>query len=409
MKKVLFTMAMLVAASGAFAQQSVIKEAKKLMKGSFGAAETTLAPALTNPETKDLAETWDVAGNIQKDWFDNEYKKKVLGQPADEAQMYTSAMKAIQYFFKCDELAQKPDAKGKINNKFRNANTKAILELRNSLIEGGIQFFNNYNQSDSAEDGKKAVEFLGAYAESAFNPMLESANLQQTDQNLGLAAFYASAAAQRMEDWASIAKYAKYAANDAEYGQSAAELAAEALKRQDKMDEYFQALKEGVQKYPQDKYFFANAVSYYTNQDKYDDAIAYVNEALASDPNNSYKMYVKGVVLAQAKKYDDAIATFQQATTVDPENAEAWSMLGDVYRLQAQDFSENATMDMDSPQYAKDQQTLREFYAKAREPYEKARQLKPDERNLWLNGLYTVYYNLHLQSEFNEIEALMNN
>ena len=58
---------------------------------------------------------------------------------------------------------------------------------------------------------------------------------------------------------------------------------------------------------------------------------------------------------------------------------------------------------------AEDQQTLRDFYSKAREPYEKARQLKPDERQLWLNGLYTVYYNLHLQSEFNEIENLMNN
>ena len=239
--------------------------------------------------------------------------------------------------------------------------------------------------------------------------MLESANLLQTDQNLGLAAFYASAAAQRMEDWESIARYAKYAANDAEYGQSAAELAAEALKRQGNMDAYLQALKEGVQKFPQDKYFFANAVSYYTNQDKYDDAIAYVNDALASDPQNSYKLYVKGVVYAQAKKYEDAIATFKQAVGIDAENAEAWSMMGDVYRLQAQDFSENATMDMDDPQYAKDQQTLREFYANAREPYEKARQLKPDERNLWLNGLYTVYYNLRMQNEFNEIENLMNN
>jgi len=402
-------MAMLIAASGAFAQQSVIKEAKKLMKGSFGAAETTLAPALTNPETKDLAETWDVAGNIQKNWFDNEYKKKVLGQPANTDQMYASAAKAIEYFFKCDELAQKPDAKGKINNKFRNANTKAITELRGALVEGGIEYFNKYNQSDDQADAKKAIQYLGTYAESAYNPMLEAANLQATDQNLGLAAFYASAAAQRLEDWDAVAKYAKFGINDAEYGQSSAELAAEALKRQNKMDEYLQALKEGVQKFPQDKYFFANAVSYYTNQDKFDEAIAYVDDALTSDPSNSYKMYVKGVVYAQAKKYDEAIATFQQATGVDPENAEAWSMMGDVYRLKAQDFSEKATMDMDSPQYAKDQQTLRDFYAQAREPYEKARQLKPDERNLWLNGLYTVYYNLHLQNEFKEIEDLMNN
>jgi len=409
MKKVLFTMAMLIAASGAFAQQSVIKEAKKLMKGSFGAAETTLAPALTNPETKDLAETWDVAGNIQKNWLDNEYKKSVLGQPADEEQMYTSALKMVQYFFKCDELAQKPDAKGKINNKFRNANTKAILENRMHLLNGGITSFNKYNETDDAAIGKKAVEYLGFYAESAFNPMLEGANLQQTDENLGLAAYFASAAAQRLEDWASVAKYAKYAGNDAQYGQPSAELAAEALKRQNKMDEYMQALTEGLKKFPQDKYFFANAVSFYTNQDKYDEAIAFVDNALSSDPQNSYKLYVKGVVFDQAKKYDDAIKTFQQAVQVDPENAEAWSMMGDTYRLMAQDFSENATMDMDSPQYNEDQKKLREFYKNAQEPYEKARQLKPEERNLWLNGLYTVYYNLNMQDKFKEMEDIMNN
>ena len=38
---------------------------------------------------------------------------------------------------------------------------------------------------------------------------------------------------------------------------------------------------------------------------------------------------------------------------------------------------------------------------------EKARELKPDQQDLWLNGLYRVYYNLQMGPEFDEIEKLM--
>lgn len=402
-------MAVLFVAGASFAQQTAVKEAKKLMGGSFGAAQSTIAPALTNPETKDSPETWNIAGQIQKNWVNNLYQKSVLQQPYDTAQMYNSALAMTNYFFKCDELAQVPDAKGKINNKYRNANAKSILENRSHLLNGGINSYNQYNATDNPEHGKKAVEFFGTYVESAGHPMLEKENLMQTDENLGLAAFYACVAAERVGDWASVAKYATYAENDAEYGQPAAELAAEALKQSGDDAKYLQALKDGAKKFPENRYFLANAVTYYTQKDDYNSAIAYINDALSSDPNNSYKLYIKGVVYAQQKNYDEAIAALQQSANADNTNAEAYSMIGDVYRLKAQDFSEQATTDMNDPKYEQDQNTLKGFYSQAKEPYEKARQLKPEERQLWLNGLYTVYYNLGMQSEFSEIENLMNN
>ena len=38
---------------------------------------------------------------------------------------------------------------------------------------------------------------------------------------------------------------------------------------------------------------------------------------------------------------------------------------------------------------------------------EKARELKPDQKDLWLQGLYRVYYNLNMGPEFEEIEKMM--
>ena len=69
MKRVLFSMILLIIASFAFAQEKNVKEAKKIaneVKPDFSKAEQLINEALTNPETKDNPETWDVAGFIQK-------------------------------------------------------------------------------------------------------------------------------------------------------------------------------------------------------------------------------------------------------------------------------------------------------------------------------------------------------
>ena len=63
MKRVLFSMFLLLAASFTFAQEKNVKEAKSIANGvnpDFAKAEELINQALNNPETKDNAETWDV-------------------------------------------------------------------------------------------------------------------------------------------------------------------------------------------------------------------------------------------------------------------------------------------------------------------------------------------------------------
>ena len=50
---------------------------------------------------------------------------------------------------------------------------------------------------------------------------------------------------------------------------------------------------------------------------------------------------------------------------------------------------------------------LRNSTKEAKPFYEKARALKPDQQDLWLQGLYRVYYNLNMGPEFEEIDKLM--
>ena len=57
----------------------------------FAKAEELINGALTNPETKDQAETWNVAGFIQKRRSEKEMENAYLRKPYDTLQLYNSA------------------------------------------------------------------------------------------------------------------------------------------------------------------------------------------------------------------------------------------------------------------------------------------------------------------------------
>lgn len=403
MKRVLFSLVLLLAASFTFAQEKSVKEAKSIaneVKPDFAKAEALINEALTNPETKDKPETWDVAGLIQKKRSEKEMENAYLRKPYDTLQVYNSALNMCKYYFKCDELAQLPDEKGKIKNKFRKSNSASILAERGNLINGGIQFFNQ-------DKNKEAFEFFATYVDVASNPMFEKENLLKTDTVLPQIAYYASLAAAKMEDYPSVLKYAPYAQNDKEVGKYAMEFISTALKAEGDTVKWVNSLKEGIQKYPEHPFFFGHLIDYYSNNNKYDEAMQFANDMLAKAPNNTFYLYVKGYLYHNMKDYDKAIEFYTKTVEVDPNYAEAFSNLGLIYCLQAQDFSEKATTDVNDPKYKADQTTLKSFYEKAKPNYEKARQLKPDQKDLWLNGLYRVYYNLDMGPEFDEIEKLM--
>ena len=403
MKRVLFSMVLLLAAGFTFAQEKSVKEAKSIandVKPDFAQAEKLINEALNNAETKDNAETWDVAGFIQKRINEKEMENAYLRKPYDTLKVYNSALNMCKYYFKCDELAQIPNEKGKIKNKFRRSNSAAILAARPNLINGGIQFFN-------LDKNKEALDFFATYVDIAINPMFEKENLLQTDTVLPQIAYYASLAAAKMEDYPSVLKYAPYAKEDKEVGKYAMEFISTALKAQGDTVKWIASLKDGIQKYPEQSFFFGHLIDYYSNNNKFDEAMQFADDMLAKDPNNTFYLYVKGYLYHNMKDYEKAIEFYNKTIEVDPNYAEAYSNLGLIYCLQAQDFSEKATTDVNNPKYKEDQATLKVFYEKARPNYEKARELKPEQKDLWLNGLYRVYYNLQMGPEFDEIEKLM--
>ena len=75
--------------------------------------------------------------------------------------------------------------------------------------------------------------------------------------------------------------------------------------------------------------------------------------------------------------------------------------------MKAQDYADKATTDINDPKYAEAQAVVKKLYEEAKPFYEKARTLKPNKRDLWLQGLYRKYYNLNMRPVFEKIDKMM--
>ena len=237
--------------------------------------------------------------------------------------------------------------------------------------------------------------------------MLAEQNLAKTDTLLAQIAYYATLAADRVGDKDAIIKYAPAALDDKDGGKFAMQLMADAYKAKGDTVAWVKSLEEGILKFPGNDYFFANLVDYYTSSNQASKAMEFADRMLSTDANNKLYLYVKAYLYHNMKEYDKAIEFYKKAIAADPEYAEAYSNVGLVYLMKAQDYADKATTDINDPKYAEAQATVKKFYEEAKPFYEKARALKPDQKDLWLQGLYRVYYNLNMGPEFEEIDKMM--
>jgi tetratricopeptide (TPR) repeat protein len=314
----------------------------------------------------------------------------ILGQ-GDANQFYGLVDQLFDKVYECDKVAEQPDAKGKVKNKFRKANAELLNQNRPQLINGGVEAFNN-------NENAKALKYFGKYIDAAKHPMMEKFNYAATDTMIPLISYYACIAAAREENHDAVPKYADEAVKDKENGASALELKCASLKATNKNDEFLAALKEGLEKFPNDNYFVGNMIDYYTNNNQYAEALTYIDSQITKNPNNDYFYFVKGYLYQTQKNYEEADKAYAKSVSMNPNSAQAQSYAGLNLCQQAIALGEDPNVS---------EATLEDLYRRALPYYEKARELAPDDKTLWLNGLYTCYYRLKMTEKAAEIEKLM--
>ncbi|MDY3069863.1 MAG: hypothetical protein SOR57_09490 [Parabacteroides sp.] len=404
MKRILFTVALCLVASASFAQKKAVKEAQSIVKGTapnFDEARTLIKGAMENPETKDMAETWYAAGFIEDQQFSNERTKQILGQQPDEQVMYNALGSTLPYFLKSYELDQLPNEKGKVKPKF----TKKIKDILSTnhvyYINGGAYYFDQ-------KDYQKAYDFFQQYLQISDLPMFQGEKVAERDSNFMTVQFYAAVAATQLNNRplaiAALerAKGTDFRANDVyqylcyEYEQAKDSVNLE------------KTLKEGMEKFPDEKYYLLSLINNYIYSNRNDQAIEYLNTAISKEPNNAQLYDVMGRVYETGVK-DAAKAEeyFKKALDLEPESADILSNLGRVYYNQAVNKQAEANSINDQQKYQEELSKAKALFEQAMPYFEKAHQINPEARDV-MTALRGIYYNLNMGDKFEAIEAEMN-
>ena len=407
MKRVLLTVALCVAASASFAQKKVVNEAQSIAKGSnadFGEARTLIKGALENPETKDDAKTWYVAGFIEDQQFNAERAKQILGQQPNEPVMYEALYGILPYFQKAYELDQLPNEKGKVKPIYTK-DIKSILSANHVyLFNGGAYYFDK-------QEYKKAYDFFNQYVEISELPMFAGTQTAEKDSTFMTVQFYAAAAASLAKDSrlaiAALerAKNTPYRQYDVyqylcyEYG--------EARTAQDSvmLEKTFE---EGMQVFPDSAFFLNNLINTYIYSNRNEKALEMLNVAIQKNPNDANLYNVMGRVYETGlKDYANAEKNFQIALEKDPNLTDALSNIGRIYYNQGVNKLSEANMINDSKKYQEELSMAKDLFKKALPYYKKAHEAEPEKMDNMI-ALRGIYYNLNMGPELEAIEAEMN-
>ena len=407
MKRVLLTVALCVAASASFAQKKVVSEAQSIAKGSnadFGEARTLIKGALENPETKNDAKTWYVAGFIEDQQFNAERAKQILGQQPNEPVMYEALYGILPYFQKAYELDQLPNEKGKVKPKF----TKDIQSILSAnhvyLFNGGAYYFDK-------QEYKKAYDFFNQYVEISELPMFAGTQTAEKDSTFMTVQFYAAAAASLTKDSklaiAALerAKKTPYRQYDVyqylcyEYGE--AKTAQDSLMLE-------KTFEEGMQIFPDSAFFLNNLINTYIYSNRNEKAVEMLNVAIQKNPNDANLYNVMGRVYETGlKDNDNAEKYFKTALEKDPNLTDALSNIGRIYYNQGVNKLSEANMINDSKKYQEELGLAKELFKKALPYYKKAHEADPGKMDNMI-ALRGIYYNLNMGPELEAIETEMN-
>lgn len=408
MKKLILSLVLVISITCAFAQKSNVSKAKNkaLMDDpDYAGAREAIKLALADSTTKNLAETWYVAGLIGNAENAKLYEKSLMpGANIDKDVKGKAILESYAYFLKADSVGQIPDAKGKINQKTRKDVRSKIKEYYNdgtNLIAYGSYLFD-------AKRYAEATSVFEVYTEIPKLPLMN--NEIKLDSNYTKIRFYAGVAASSAElhDKAILIfeslKDKKYETSKV-YQYLFGEY--QAKKDTAKM---FEVAKQGFENDPKDAYLIGNLINLFIASNKVQEALNYLNTAIASDPKNTQYYLVQAKLYEDSKDFDAARATYDKVLTLDPKLGEAYSGIGRLY------YNKAGKIWMDADSNLKDDKLIKAEKEKANAVFKeaipffkKAIEVAPAEIE-YKRNLKTLYYRLGMTAEYDvldkEIKAL---
>ena len=404
MKKILMMAMMAAAATTAFAQDALVKEAKKLYSsGNLDEAAQKLTPALTSAETADKAAAWNLMNDIQYKIYSDEYQKMILHQAADTMKAVKAFLDGFNAATECDKYAQQPNEKGKVKNPYRKNNAPRYLNERHLMYNIGAMCYQNSNY-------KGAVKAWQSYIGTGASSIYDDSKLAP-DTLIADAAYNSAYLSYQDKDYDTALTLAEKALSYPGKEEGCLDLILYTMK--DKSTNhadslvYLARLKEAHKANPNRDLYFNLLQDYYVRANDTEALMTWAREETKIDAGNKMAWALLGEAEMNREHWDEDIEAFKKAAEIDPNWVPVVFNTGICYNTKAiilnEQLTDKKTMRISNENAEKVKDVVRE----AQKYLEKTRELDPNhEQARWTYPLYRIYYTLGLKDKMAELETI---
>ena len=380
----------------ASAQKKEIQTAKDQVKAgkNLDQAAASMKKLLTDSANRTNRKIWTIYFDAVRKQYEQGNEKLYLKQKYDTAQLFNYTRQLFEVAFQYDSVETAPDKKGRRDFEFRKGHSDYLAHIRSNLYNGGIWFLNKKKYPD-------AYKFFDCYIECASQPMFKQHNYGEKDKHLPTAAYYAVYSGYKMKDPKATLHHSYEALKDTVHYNYMLQYLAETYMLEKDTARYVASLKEGFKRVPTFPYFFPRLVEYYVVRNQLDSAMTVVNEALTVVPDSDVYLAAKSNLLLEQGKLQECIEVSKKVTEVNQKLGDPYYNAGICY------FNLAVEQDKNSHNSRKVKEQVEANYKKALPYLVKYREMEPKEQGKWAFPLYTIYLNLNMGKEFDEIDKVM--
>ena len=388
---------MLMSPVAASAQKKEIQTAKDQVKAgkNLDQAAASMKKLLADSANRTNRKIWTIYFDAVRKQYEQGNEKLYLKQKYDTAQLFNYTRQLFEVAFQYDSVETAPDKKGRRDFEFRKGHSDYLAHIRSNLYNGGIWFLNKKKYPD-------AYKFFDCYIECASQPMFKQRNYGEKDKHLPTAAYYAVYSGYKMKDPKATLHHSYEALKDTVHYNYMLQYLAETYMLEKDTARYVASLKEGFKRVPTFPYFFPRLVEYYVVRNQLDSAMTVVNEALTVVPDSDVYLAAKSNLLLEQGKLQECIEVSKKVIEVNQKLGDPYYNAGICY------FNLAVEQDKNSHNSRKVKEQVEENYKKALPYLVKYREMEPKEQGKWAFPLYTIYLNLNMGKEFDEIDKVMN-
>ena len=380
----------------ASAQKKEIQTAKDQVKAgkNLDQAAASMKKLLADSANRTNRKIWTIYFDAVRKQYEQGNEKLYLKQKYDTAQLFNYTRQLFEVAFQYDSVETAPDKKGRRDFEFRKGHSDYLAHIRSNLYNGGIWFLNKKKYPD-------AYKFFDCYIECASQPMFKQRNYGEKDKHLPTAAYYAVYSGYKMKDPKATLHHSYEALKDTVHYNYMLQYLAETYMLEKDTARYVASLKEGFKRVPTFPYFFPRLVEYYVVRNQLDSAMTVVNEALIVVPDSDVYLAAKSNLLLEQGKLQECIEVSKKVIEVNQKLGDPYYNAGICY------FNLAVEQDKNSHNSRKVKEQVEENYKKALPYLVKYREMEPKEQGKWAFPLYTIYLNLNMGKEFDEIDKVM--